>query len=58
MIFWCSVFILGVIHDKLFLAIGVTGVFFIFAALTLLGLIYLRAFMVETQGKTRTQLFR
>jgi len=40
------------------MAIGVTGVFLIFAVLTLLGLAYLAAFMVETQGKPRSQLFR
>ena len=58
MIFWCSTFILGVIRDQLFMIIGVAGVFLMFAVLALLGLLYLGAFMVETQGKSRKQLFR
>lgn len=54
MILWCSIFIIGVIRHQLLMIIGVTGLFLFFAGLTFLGLIYLAAFMVETQGKSKT----
>lgn len=57
-IFWIFIFSFGIINDVLLIVYGAAFMFFLFAALTLVGIVYLAASLVETQGKSRQQVYQ
>ena len=56
--FWILVFIFGILNKLLLQAYGPAKVFFFLAAVSLLGLFYIGFYLVETQGKSRQQVYK
>lgn len=57
-LFWVLIFSFGLINDSLILRFGASSMFTFFAIVTFIGLIYIAANLVETQGKSRQQVYK
>ena len=57
-LFWVLIFGFGLTNDVLLLRFGASSLFAFFAVMTFLGLIYVAANLVETQGKSRQQVYK
>ena len=57
-LFWILIFGFGILNDALLVSFGSGSLFFLFAAVSIFGLFYIAAFLVETQGKSRQQAYK
>jgi hypothetical protein len=52
-LFWILIFAFGLLNGSLLTYYGPAALFFFLAAVSLVGLFYIGAYLVETQGKSR-----
>ena len=57
-LFWIFIFISGLINAPMLLYYGPSRVFFFLAFVSVLGLLYVGFYLVETQGKSRQQVYK
>lgn len=55
--FWIFIFIFGILNKIILQSYGPARVFFFLAIVSLLGLLYIGFYLVETQGKSRQQVY-
>jgi len=56
-LFWVMIFIAGLINTPLLLHYGPSKVFLFLAVVSIIGLLYIGFFLVETQGRSRQQVY-
>jgi hypothetical protein len=56
--FWILIFISGLINTPLLLIYGPSTIFFFLGFISFLGLLYVGFYLVETQGKSRQQVYK
>lgn len=56
--FWIFIFAFGIINKIILQAYGPAKVFFFLAAVSFVGLLYIGFYLVETQGKSRQQVYQ
>ena len=57
-LFWVSIFAFGLINPELLASFGPAKVYFTLAAVSIVGIVYIAAYLVETQGKSRQQVYK
>lgn len=56
--FWIFIFIFGILNKTILQSYGPAKVFFFLAIVSFLGLLYIGFYLVETQGKSRQQVYK
>jgi len=57
-LFWILIFILGLLNPILLSTYNPSTIFFVLCGISLIGLFYIGAYLVETQGKSRQQVYK
>ena len=55
---WIFIFIFGISNKIILQVYGPAKVFFFLAAISFIGLLYIGFYLVETQGKSRQQVYK